>query len=176
MESFVHDSLNFLPISEIPSSVLNNIKQNFKQHADLKANVFIQDLNTDQFQYLPDNYRYVVTVEKSNVFNIFDAEGFSVVKSKKDTELRKVYQLLIDYLSYKKLKTTEVNRTLQDFMDALSLSANNLSYIFAVQDYISRRILAFYKTEREASYTYYGLINKNQFKILKIYNPYPITY
>lgn len=172
----VKDSLIFLPLSEIATSIINNIREEFKESADLGAKVFIQNLKTDQFQYLPDNYRYVATVERSNKFNIFDADGFNVIKTKKNTDLKEVYQLLIDYLTCKKLKTMEVKYTLDDFMTALCLSANTLTYIYAVQDYISRRVLDFYETEREASYAYGDSLYKDQFKILKIHNPFPISY
>lgn len=70
----------------------------------------------------------------------------------------------------------EVSYTLGDFMAALCLSANNLTYIYAVQDYISRKILNFYETECEASYAYRDRIYNGQFKVLKIYNPFPINY
>lgn len=172
----VQDSLIYLPLSEIPTSIVDNIRKELKESVDLGDKVFIQDLKTEQFQYLPDNYKYVVTVERSNKFNIFDSKGFNVIKSKQDTELRKVYQLLVDYLTYKKLRTMEVSYTLGDFMAALCLSANNLTYIYAVQDYISRKILNFYETECEASYAYRDRTYNDQFKVLKIYNPFPINY
>lgn len=155
-------------LDEIPALVIKRIKANLKEPTSYDySKIFVQKLDYD---YLPKDWKYVVTVEGHYSFNIFNNKGCSIISDKCVKELKQLKQNLGDYLFSKSFNSEYYDSDLKLFIDSTFFTFNKIMFRYAAQDYVTRRIVGFFESDDEASYYH----KKPNYTILKIYNPYPI--